>query len=117
MLLELPYPPSVNHYWKRGRNGHVFISDTGRRFREVVSGILSQVGVMKMEGKVALVVHLHPPNDTCDIDNGLKALLDALTHGGAYQDDKQVVDLRLKLKPAAPPKGVCFVSLEQAKWI
>jgi len=34
-----------------------------------------------------------------DIDNTLKALLDALTHAGVWLDDSQVVDLRIRKSP------------------
>ena len=34
-----------------------------------------------------------------DLDNLLKGLLDSLTHAGVWEDDNQVVDLRIRKAP------------------
>ena len=45
-----------------------------------------------MKGPLALVTDVHPPdNRRRDLDNTQKALLDAMQHGGAYEDDSQIV--------------------------
>lgn len=38
--IELPYPPSINHYWRRV-GSRTLISREGRRFRERVVAILA----------------------------------------------------------------------------
>jgi crossover junction endodeoxyribonuclease RusA len=49
-------------------------------------------------------VIVHPPDRRRrDVDNCLKSLLDALQHGGAYQDDSQIV--RLSIEKRKPIKG------------
>lgn len=90
MQLRLPYPPSMNHYWRRaGRFIH--ISREGREFRERVGSIMRGDGVEPVEGRLAVRVELWPPDRRRrDIDNVQKPLLDALQHGGAYQDDCQI---------------------------
>jgi len=101
--LELPYPPSVNHYFRVvGRR--VLISREGRAFRTRVCSTLAALGVRPLEGPLAVEVEVYPPdNRRRDIDNTLKALLDALQHGGAYRDDSQIV--RLAIEKCRPVEG------------
>lgn len=45
---------------------------------------------------MAMFISLYPPDRRKrDIDNVLKALLDALQHAGCYEDDSQLDDLRI----------------------
>jgi crossover junction endodeoxyribonuclease RusA len=93
--VELPHPPSVNHYWRRV-GAKTLISREGRRFRERVVAILAAQNCQPLTGDLAVEVDVHPPDHRRrDIDNIAKALLDALQHGGAYADDGQVVRLAI----------------------
>ena len=93
---ELPYPPSINHYWRRV-GPRTLISREGRRFRERVLAILASHRVEPLVGPLAVEVEIYPPdNRRRDIDNVQKALLDALQHGGAYLDDSQIVRLAIE---------------------
>jgi len=93
---ELPYPPSINHYWRRA-GYRTLISREGRRFRQRVLAILAARRVAPLQGPLAVEVEVHPPdNRRRDIDNVQKALLDALQHGGAYADDSQIVQLAIE---------------------
>ncbi|MBI2930977.1 MAG: hypothetical protein HYY16_04950, partial [Planctomycetes bacterium] len=47
--LELPFPPSVNHYY-RHVGPRTLISREGRRFREEVCALLAAAGVDPMSG-------------------------------------------------------------------
>ena len=92
--LILPWPPSVNHYWRFG-NGHFYISNEGKRFKMIVTGTMLQGGVKPFSGPVAVTIDLHPPDRRIrDIDNANKALLDSLVtrHGlaGLYHNDAQI---------------------------
>lgn len=94
--LELPYPPSVNHYWRRV-GARTLISRGGRAFRRAVCSILRLSGVRPLEGPVELVVDVYSPDRRRrDLDNLQKALLDALAHGGAYHDDSQIARLTIQ---------------------
>jgi len=101
--VELPYPPSINHYWRRV--GHAtLISREGRRFRAHVVAILRRLNVQPLAGALAVEVAVYPPDRRRrDIDNVQKALLDALGHGGAYGDDAQIV--RLEITKKEPVEG------------
>lgn len=59
--VELPYPPSVNHYW-RHVGPRVLISRQGRAFREKVRSILEACGVRPLGGTLRVVIDLHPPD-------------------------------------------------------
>jgi Holliday junction resolvase RusA-like endonuclease len=110
---ELPYPPSVNHYF-RMVGGRMLISREGRVFRTRVCSTLAALGVRALAGPLAVEVEVYPPdNRRRDVDNTLKSLLDALQHGGAYRDDSQIVDLRVR-KCAAVEGGRTLVRIAQA---
>jgi len=117
VTLTLPYPPSANHYWKRC--GHrYFIAPKGVAFRTQVMVACAASGVRPLSGLVSLAVTLTPGDERRrDIDNVLKPLLDALTHGGAWNDDSQVSRLVVerhaplpKIKRKSQP-GRCEVSV------
>ena len=100
---ELPYPPSVNHYWRRV-GARTLISRGGREFRQTVCSILAADRFEPLIGPLAVDVTVYPPDRRRrDVDNVQKALLDALQHGGAYADDSQIV--RLSIEKGSPIKG------------
>jgi crossover junction endodeoxyribonuclease RusA len=80
--LELPYPPSVNHYYRRV-GPRTLISREGRRFREKVTALLAKAGVGPFNGPLRVEIEIYPPDRRRrDLDNTQKSLLDALEHGG-----------------------------------
>jgi crossover junction endodeoxyribonuclease RusA len=100
---ELPYPPSINHYWRRV-GSRTLISRKGRQFRQSVIAILAAIGIEPISGPLEVDVKVFPPdNRRRDVDNVQKALLDALEHGGAYDDDSQIV--RLAIEKGEPVDG------------
>ena len=89
--LELPYPPSVNSYWRA--NGHRrYISKEGVAFTNKVSLIVkTQKPKTFGDKQVAISVMIHPRSKRkFDLDNTLKAILDALMKAGMYDDDSQI---------------------------
>ncbi len=108
--VELPYPPSINHYWRRV-GSRTLISREGRRFRERVVAILTfRDG--PMAGPLKVDLEVYPPDKRRrDIDNVQKALLDALQHGGVYLDDSQIIDLHTRKRDPIPG-GCVRVSIE-----
>lgn len=110
--LELPYPPSVNHYWRRV-GARTLISRGGRAFRATVCSLLAAHGMRPLAGRLDVEVLVHPPDRRRrDIDNVQKALLDAMQHGGAYLDDSQIV--RLAIEKGEPvPGGKTIVRMRQ----
>lgn len=94
LSLSLPYPPSVNHYWRRDR-GVFHISVEGKAYRKKV---VAAVGATTpLDGPLSVRVVAHPPDRRRrDLDNTLKALLDSLAHAGVYGDDSQIDALHVE---------------------
>jgi crossover junction endodeoxyribonuclease RusA len=101
--LELPFPPSLNHYYRH--LGHVtLISRRGRAYRDAVVALLAAQGIKPLSGPLDLVVELFPPDRRKrDADNFHKCLSDALQHAGVFHDDSQVVSL--EISKHEPVKG------------
>lgn len=96
--LTLPLPPSINSYWrstatKRGPLGiTVYISEKGQKFRaNVIATVLQARANKKLTCRLQVDLVIHPADKRVqDIDNRIKATLDALTHAGVYADDSQI---------------------------
>ena len=98
--LNLPWPPSVNRLWRHvivGRSVRTLVSRDGRQYKEDVQrACLIQNAPRQLKGDVVLQIKLEPPDRRRrDVDNSLKALLDALTSAGVWQDDSQVADIHI----------------------
>lgn len=114
--LTLPYPPSVNNYWKQGKQKNVrYISEKGVAFINAVRlETVKNKAVLHLTGKLAIVVHLIPGDRrTRDYDNPLKALNDSLIKAGIITDDSQIKDAHIHLyDPDKSVKGgLCRVWL------
>ena len=94
-MIVLPWPPSVNRYWRTFR-GRMLISADGRTYRQ--HAVAAAVGGAKLgAAKVCVSIQAWvPDNRRRDVDNLLKAPLDALCHAGIYDDDSQIVELCIK---------------------
>ena len=96
ITLTLPWPPSVNKYW-RTFQGRMIISAEGRSYRKAVADqVLIQRGAKHYAGKLRVNIEaFRPDNRRRDLDNLLKAVLDGCTHAGVWEDDSNIVDLRI----------------------
>lgn len=99
MKLTLPFPPSVNGYWRTFR-GRMIISKRGREFREkCLEDIAKQISYSEreIEHHVEVSIILYPPSKRLmDIDNFTKGCFDSLTHAGIWKDDSQVKKLTIE---------------------
>ena len=113
--IELPYPPSVNRYY-RHVGFRTLISREGRAYRSRVCVILARAGVRPLEGTLAVGLDLYPPDQrTRDVDNPQKNLLDAMQHGRMYHDDSQIKKLLTIMRSQIVPGGkviVCATPLD-----
>ncbi len=86
---DLPWPPSANHYWGRRKGGGTYVASAGIAYREDVAMLLE--GKRKIEGEVTVAFIAYPPDKRKrDIDNIEKAMYDALTLAGIYDDDCKI---------------------------
>jgi crossover junction endodeoxyribonuclease RusA len=89
VTVTLPYPPTVNTYWRHWR-GRVLISAKGRAYKRTAALAAMAGGMKRHEGPVAVTMSLYRPKRVGDLDNCMKALLDSLA-GVAWDDDSQIV--------------------------
>lgn len=100
--LTLPWPPTVNTYWKPViKAGHAVLclSKQGEDFRRasIVAARSQGVSARRVDGAVSVTIMAYPPNRRKrDVDNILKATLDAITHIGIWDDDSQVETLHVR---------------------
>lgn len=113
--LTVPWAPSVNDYWRhvfRGKNaGRVYISEGGKSYREAVRGIYLEnrsllrvpAGILRVE-----ILAFVPDRRRRDLDNQLKAIFDAITYAGMWEDDSLVDDYRIRR--ARKPNGSLIIA-------
>ena len=94
--LILPWPPSVNTYWRTFR-GRMIISKAGRDYRTSVAEqvVVQSIGKFLDKRIVVCILAYRPDKRRRDLDNLLKAALDSMCSAGVYDDDSQIVDLRI----------------------
>jgi len=81
---RLRWPPTINHYWK-ARGWRRFISREARAWLEEAIWVLREARgrSVTIRGEVEVVVRVFPPDRRRrDLDNILKASLDALVKAG-----------------------------------
>jgi crossover junction endodeoxyribonuclease RusA len=95
--LTLPYPPSTNRYWRVDRRGFAYLSTEARRYKVLVQNRVALAGVTAFPKDRAISLHIdvYRPQRSGDLSNRLKIVEDVL-QGLAYEDDRQVVDIRLR---------------------
>lgn len=111
--ITIPWPPSVNRYW-RSVKGRVLISKEGRQYRGAVVAESYLRRWPNFGGaRLFLDIEAHPPDKRRrDLDNVLKAALDALEAAGVYANDSQVDLLKIRRRePVAGGKLVVFLGL------
>lgn len=96
--LHLPWPPTINSYYGHRavkRRIIPFIRKAGVKYRKLVEEVIvEQVGYLRLEDALHLEVVLYPPDvRRRDLDNYMKALLDACTHACLWEDDSQIDQL------------------------
>ncbi len=89
---KLPYPPSVNRIWRQGKKpGHVYLDPKYRAWkREAGLMIMAQrreQGRVSGHFKAFISLAERRRRKNTDVDNRLKAVLDALQAGGVIEND------------------------------
>lgn len=123
LAFDLPWPPSVNTYWRhivlggkfKKARAQVLISEQGREYR--IAAIASireqQVPREALHGRLGIRLTAHPPdNRRRDLDNTLKGLLDALGHAHVIEDDSAIDELLIVRGPVRP-QGLMRVELRE----
>mgnify|MGYP002737229123 CR=1 FL=1 len=133
-MIELPYPPSSNRYW-RSFAGRMVRSKHAIEYREDVQFLAERAGQTMLIGCVSVEMVLCParPKDwvkrakkdpdwfldvkRIDLDNAQKVVLDAL-QGVAYENDRQITRLSIGLGRPIENGGLLVrVSRDESKGI
>lgn len=111
--LTLPYPPSMNRLWRHA-HGRTYKNPDAQKFQMVAQTQARTLGLTEpLTGPIRLWVSLHPPGKkSIDLDNSMKAAIDAL-NGIAWLDDSQLVEI-LARKAEPVEAGALIVEWEAA---
>ena len=120
MKLVLPFPPSVNAYWRAPNKGPLagrhLVSAEGRKYQSAAcAAIIEQLRRLPKPSteQAAVEITLYPPDARRrDLDNYNKALFDALTHAGVWEDDSQVKRMLVEWGPVVP-KGRVEITISK----
>lgn len=120
LTYTLPWPPSVNHYWRSvliGGKPRTLLSKEGREFKQAAVGAVLQQRrgpSAPLSGRLAIAVTLFPPDRRrYDLDNRLKAVLDSLTEARVWEDDRHVKIIHLE-EGGIVKGGACRVYIAPA---
>lgn len=119
--VTLPWPPSTNRIWRnvavKGKP-RTLLSEEGRRYRTNAAQMCMLGGVnnRQLAGRLAVSLVACPPDRRArDLDNILKATLDALTHAGVWNDDSQIDLLTVQRGQVVKGGGVqVTISIKEA---
>ncbi len=110
MRIKLPYPPSLNRLYRVVR-GRPILSREAREYRAQVQAHLVSIGYEATRSPVAVSVWLYRPRRSGDVDNTLKALLDAC-NGFLWRDDSQLLELHVyRLDDKESPRVELLIEL------
>lgn len=118
ILLDLPYPPSINDLWKRGKGRRLYRSPKYTQWiTEAGLTLIAQkpkLPCKAISGRYSMILWVSPKNSLADIGNLEKAVSDLLQAHGFIQNDnlcrklmiiwednpnKLPLGCRVKLKP------------------
>lgn len=96
MVITLPWPPSVNNYWRRCGD-RFYITRKGIYYRAEVAELARPYkAIFNDDDSIKMEIQAFPPDRRRrDLDNVLKSLLDSLQHADVYNDDYQIDDLHI----------------------
>lgn len=131
-MMLLPYPISVNRYWRNVR-GRMIRSKDAEEYKAQVQSIAEDWELKMHDGPVAVDMVLHParPQDwekrakkdedwalsvrRIDLDNAMKVVLDAL-QGIAYENDRQITSLSIRLGEPMEDGGLMVWIKDDEVW-
>jgi len=128
VILELPFPPTANTYYRTVRMGklcRVILSNRARVYKEEVAREVSTIQnnnetrfdclPFLPSDRISIDIKLYAPNRRkYDIDNRIKPLLDALAFAVVFPDD-EAVDKIIVTRQEIVKGGKVIVELQKIK--
>lgn len=100
MKFNLPWPVSLNRYYRCLPRRGVVISAAGRKYNNHVNVAMQVLYIKnpewkkKLEGRLHVNVLMNPPTKrACDLDNYCKSLLDSMEKAEVFVNDNQIDQL------------------------
>lgn len=115
MHFTLPFPPSINSYY-RVFNNRILLSAEGRKYKKAVQNYVMLLGLKPFEDAKLKIELILQPRDKrkIDIDNRIKSVLDALQDAGLFNDDFQIDELTIR-RGSPVEGGRLFVKIEEVE--
>jgi crossover junction endodeoxyribonuclease RusA len=91
VIIEIPYPPSVNGIWRGGKGGRHYLSAKYKTWREAAGLMVNaQAKGKRIAGPFSIEIQARRPDKRKrDIDNLIKPLLDLMANMGVIDDDSE----------------------------
>ena len=106
---DLPYPPTINTYWRNLGEGRTVLSRGAREYRKAVMELIG--AAVPVRDRLRIEIELYPPDKRRrDLDNVTKSLFDCMQHAHVFHDDSQIDEYRIKRMPVVAG-GRCVVTM------
>lgn len=89
------------------------LSKAGREYKQAVAEYVAEMNTPKLgDARLEVTIWVYPPNKRMfDLDNRLKAILDALEDAGVYENDSQI-DVLMIQRGKIVKGGSCTVLID-----
>lgn len=110
--LELPWPPTINTYWRRS-GYHIHVSQKGIAYQKSVYYLCHPYRqYFTKQERLSLKIYAYPPDKRRrDIDNITKVLIDSLQKAMVFEDDEQIDELYLVRRIDKNRKGILYICI------
>ena len=116
---ELPFPPSVNHTWMRGKGNRLYSCAKVKDFHKLASIRIDTAKTLfnslefPIKGRLRVIVVLNEKNRLRrDMDNYTKSVFDACTKNGLWEDDSQIDELIIRRGSIDKDNPNVFIHIE-----
>ncbi len=117
---ELPFPPSVNHTWMRGKGNRLYSCAKVKDFHKLASvridtakTLFNSIG-FPIKGRLRVVITLNEKDKRSrDLDNYNKSAMDACTKNGLWEDDSQIDELIIRRGAINKENPNVFIHIER----
>lgn len=98
VVLQLPWPVSINAYWGTSRFGGVYVKAAGKEYIRRASEQVRRLGEPPLVGRIFFDAKFYPPDRReRDLDNSFKVLIDAVAKSGIIANDKHIKKIHAEM--------------------